>query len=112
MSNTQTLAVLLLVFYAVPLVVAAMRRGWLKFYFASVFAGALLLGYQTWADLQAEEDCRAGCAIVISITILIIATAMTGSLLAILSVSGFRKWRSVRAARSRERASQKAIGAK
>lgn len=111
MDNTQTLSTLLLLFYVVPLVLAALRRSWLKFWLAIVSAGVLLLGYQMWTGLQAEEDCRAGCAIVISIMSLIIATAVMGSLLAMLSVAGFRKWRNLRAARLRERATAKAVGA-
>mgnify|MGYP003576272765 CR=1 FL=1 len=109
MSNTLTLVCLFLVFYVVPLLLAAIHRTWLKIYFAVVFAAVLLLGYQTYVALETEEDCRAGCAIAISIMMLIIATAVVGSLLAMLSVSGFRKWRNIHAVRSRPREPEKAV---
>lgn len=93
MSNTQTLVILLLVFYLVPLSLMFVRRIWIKVYFAIVLAAVLLLGYEAHVALTAENDCRAGCALAISAIALTIATVVTGSLLAMLSTLGFKKWR-------------------
>lgn len=93
MSNAQTLVILLLVFYLVPLSLMFARRIWIKVYFAIVLAAVLLLGYEAHVALKAEDDCRAGCALAISAMVLTIATVVTGSLLAMLSAVGFKKWR-------------------
>ena len=97
MSNTQTLVVLFLVFYLVPLSLLFVRRIWIKIYFSIGLAGVLLLGYEAYVGMNAEVDCRAGCALAISAMMLTIATVVTGSLLAMLSAAGFKKWRTIRA---------------
>lgn len=93
MSNALTLFLLFLVFYLVPLSLMFVRRIWIKVYFAIVVAAVLLLGYEAHVALKAEVDCRAGCALAISAMFLTIATVVSGSLLAMLSALGFKKWR-------------------
>jgi hypothetical protein len=93
MSNTQTLVFLFVVSYVVPLSLMFIRRIWIKVYFAVVLAAILLIGYEAYVALRAEDDCRAGCALAISAMALTIATVVIGSLLAALSGFGLRKWR-------------------
>jgi hypothetical protein len=93
MSNTQTAILLLLVFYLVPLSLMFIPRTWIKVYFSIVLAAVLLLAYQAHVALQAEDDCRAGCALAIGAMALVITTIITASLLAMWSALGFKKWR-------------------
>lgn len=100
MSNTQTVLFLLLVCYLVPLALMFGRRIWIRIYFAIGLAAVLFLAYETHVALQTEEDCRAGCALVISIFLLIITAVVGGFLLAALSAFGFKKCRALMASRS------------
>lgn len=93
MSNTQTLILIFAVFYLVPLSLMFVRRIWIKVYFAVVLTAILLLGYDMHVELQAEDDCGAGCALVISVMVLTAMAVVAGSLLAVLSALAFKKWR-------------------
>jgi hypothetical protein len=100
MSNTRTVVFLLLVSYVLPLSLMFVRGIWIKIYFAIALAAVVLLGYEAHTALQTEDDCGAGCALVISALLLIIAAVMGGFLLAALSAFCFKKCRALMANRS------------
>lgn len=110
MNNTQTLILLFVIFYLVPLLLMFVHSVWRKIYFSLVFAVLLWLGYDTYVALQAETDCRASCAFAISLMTLTIITVAAGSLLAMLSAWSFKKCRALLRNASRLPTSEDAQG--
>ena len=83
-------------FYLAPVALMRLHRTWLKGYLLIVFGGVLYLTFSTYHSLQAETDCRAGCALAIGAVTLVIILAIAGSALGLLSALALNKWRSKR----------------